>query len=56
MGFGGLAQLQFVQAPGGAPALIDVNPRFYGSLPLALACGVNLPDAWHALVSGADAA
>jgi predicted ATP-grasp superfamily ATP-dependent carboligase len=30
--------------------LIDVNPRFYGSLPLALASGVNLPAIWHAAV------
>jgi predicted ATP-grasp superfamily ATP-dependent carboligase len=50
-GYAGLAQLQFVQGSTG-PALIDVNPRFYGSLPLALACGVNLPSAWHALVTG----
>ena len=46
-GYSGLAQLQFIQTAGG-PQLIDVNPRFYGSLPLALACGVNLPAAWHA--------
>jgi len=50
VGFAGLAQLQFVEIAGG-PALIDVNPRFYGSLPLALACGINLPAAWHASAS-----
>lgn len=50
-GFAGLAQLQFVEATRGL-ALIDINPRFYGSLPLALACGVNLPAAWHATVTG----
>ena len=50
-GYTGLAQLQFVDGPAG-PALIDVNPRFYGSLPLALACGANLPAAWHAVVTG----
>ena len=32
--------------------MLDVNPRFYTSLPLALACGVNLPGAWHAVVVG----
>lgn len=48
-GYSGLAQLQFLQGPDG-PALIDVNPRFYGSLALALACGVNLPAAWHGMV------
>lgn len=48
-GYWGLAQLQFVK-DGRAPKLIDVNPRFYGSLPLALASGVNLPAAWHSVV------
>jgi len=44
-GYWGLAQLQFIAAP--EPALIDVNLRFYGSLALALASGVNLPAIWH---------
>lgn len=51
VGYAGLAQLQFVGRPGGL-ALIDANLRFYGSLPLALAAGVNLPAAWHASVTG----
>ncbi len=55
VGFWGLAQLQFLVG-GGAPALIDVNPRFFGSLSLALACGVNLPAAWHAAATGEDIA
>ena len=50
-GFAGLAQLQFVES-GRRRCLIDINPRFYGSLPLALACGVNLPAAWHRMVTG----
>jgi predicted ATP-grasp superfamily ATP-dependent carboligase len=53
VGYWGLAQLQFLQGPEG-PALIDVNTRFYGSLPLATASGVNLPAAWHAIVTGAE--
>ncbi len=48
-GYWGLAQLQFLTTDRG-PALIDVNTRFYGSMPLALAAGVNLPAAWHAVV------
>lgn len=48
-GYWGLAQLQFVEDRR-VPKLIDVNPRFYGSLPLALASGVNLPAAWHSVV------
>ena len=51
-GYSGLAELQFV-GNGRSRELIDVNPRFYGSLPLALAAGVNLPAAWHANVTGA---
>jgi predicted ATP-grasp superfamily ATP-dependent carboligase len=50
-GFWGLGQLQFIGA-GRDARLIDVNPRFFGSLPLALASGVNLPAAWHAVALG----
>ncbi len=45
-GYWGLAQVQFLATERG-PAAIDVNPRFYGSMPLALAAGVNLPLAWY---------
>ncbi len=50
-GYWGLAQLDFVLSDT-EPVLIDVNPRFYTSLPLALASGVNLPAAWHAVAVG----
>jgi predicted ATP-grasp superfamily ATP-dependent carboligase len=50
-GYWGLAQLQWIDTDGG-PALIDVNTRFYGSMPLAMACGVNLAAAWHAVAVG----
>jgi predicted ATP-grasp superfamily ATP-dependent carboligase len=50
-GYWGLAQLDFVDDARGK-TLIDVNPRFYACLPLALACGVNLPQMWHAVVTG----
>ncbi len=51
VGFGGLAQVQFLESPGG-PVVIDVNPRFYGSLSLAIAAGVNLPAIWHRTATG----
>jgi predicted ATP-grasp superfamily ATP-dependent carboligase len=51
VGYWGLAQLQFIETDRGH-ALIDVNTRFYGSMPLALACGVNLAAAWHAVAVG----
>lgn len=50
-GYWGLAELQFLD-DGGSPAVIDVNPRFYGSMPLALASGVNLAAAWHGVATG----
>jgi predicted ATP-grasp superfamily ATP-dependent carboligase len=46
-GFWGLAQVDLV-AGGDRPVVLDVNTRFYGSMALAVACGVNLPAAWHA--------
>jgi predicted ATP-grasp superfamily ATP-dependent carboligase len=49
-GYWGLAQFQFLRTERGL-ALIDVNPRYYGSMPLALASGVNLAAAWHAVAT-----
>ena len=51
LGWFGLAQLQFVRRPDGEPVLIDMNGRFYGSLALAVAAGVNFPDLWGRLVT-----
>jgi len=45
----GVFQAQFV-----GPYLVDVNPRVYGSLPLAVAAGVNLPAIYCALLQGRD--
>jgi predicted ATP-grasp superfamily ATP-dependent carboligase len=47
----GLAQVQFQVPPGGEPVLIDLNGRFYGSMALALAAGLNLPAIWAALAT-----
>jgi predicted ATP-grasp superfamily ATP-dependent carboligase len=46
-GFWGLAQVDIVAGSDG-PVVLDVNTRYYGSMALAVACGVNLPAAWHA--------
>jgi predicted ATP-grasp superfamily ATP-dependent carboligase len=46
LGWFGLAQLQFVVPKDGVPVLIDFNGRLYGSLALAVAAGVNLPEIW----------
>lgn len=52
LGWFGLVQLQFVVPTDGIPRLIDFNGRFYGSLALAVAGGVNLPAIWAALATG----
>jgi predicted ATP-grasp superfamily ATP-dependent carboligase len=46
LGWSGVANVQFVRPPGGRPRLIDLNGRLYGSLALAYAAGVNVPDLW----------
>ena len=51
IGYWGLAQVDFVATPSGH-VLLDVNPRFYRCLPLAIACGTNLPALWHAVTIG----
>ncbi|MBV8217805.1 MAG: ATP-grasp domain-containing protein [Solirubrobacterales bacterium] len=52
LGWQGLAQLQFLVAADGRPRLIDFNPRFYGSLALAVRAGANHPDTWARLTTG----
>jgi predicted ATP-grasp superfamily ATP-dependent carboligase len=51
IGYWGLAQVDFVQT-GAGHVLLDVNPRFYRCLPLAIACGTNLPAIWHGVTVG----
>ncbi|MGE5700849.1 MAG: ATP-grasp domain-containing protein [Arthrospira platensis] len=46
LGWLGLCELQFIVPPSGPPVLLDLNGRFYGSMSLAIAAGVNLPDLW----------
>jgi predicted ATP-grasp superfamily ATP-dependent carboligase len=54
LGWFGLAQVQFLQEPGGPARVIDLNGRFYGSMGLALAAGPNFPDLWARLATGRD--
>lgn len=51
-GWWGLANLQLLAAPGRPPLLIDLNPRLYGSLALAVAAGADLPALWAAAAVG----
>jgi predicted ATP-grasp superfamily ATP-dependent carboligase len=48
----GLAQLQFLLGEDGEPRLLDFNPRYYGSLALAVRAGANHPDVWARLTTG----
>ncbi len=52
LGWFGLAELQFQVGADGTHRLIDLNGRFYGSLPLAVAAGANLPAVWADLALG----
>ena len=49
----GLWELQFIAGADG-PRLIDFNPRFYGSLALAIGAGLNLPAIWADLLLGRE--
>jgi predicted ATP-grasp superfamily ATP-dependent carboligase len=51
LGWTGLFQLQFLDTAEGR-LLIDLNPRVYGSLALALGVGQNLPGVWADVVTG----
>jgi predicted ATP-grasp superfamily ATP-dependent carboligase len=53
VGWSGLFNLQFV-VHDGEPLLIDLNPRAYYSLALAIAAGANLPAVWAARLLGEE--
>jgi predicted ATP-grasp superfamily ATP-dependent carboligase len=55
LGWSGIFQMQFIEAEDGA-YFIDLNPRIYGSLALAVAAGANLPAIWVALIAGSEPA
>jgi predicted ATP-grasp superfamily ATP-dependent carboligase len=51
IGWSGIFQAQFIRAQA-TSHLIDLNPRIYGSLALAIAAGLNLPGIWADLLLG----
>jgi ATP-grasp in the biosynthetic pathway with Ter operon len=51
LGWSGIFQTQFISSAG-TSYLIDLNPRMYGSLALAIAAGRNLPAIWADLLLG----
>ncbi len=52
LSWSGLVQLQFIVSDDARAHLIDLNPRFYGSLALAIGAGANLPAVWAATATG----
>lgn len=43
----GVAMFEFRRDSGGGHVLLEVNPRFWGSLPLAIAAGIDFPALLH---------
>lgn len=52
MGWHGPAMIEFRDDGIGAPCLMEVNGRFWGSLSLAVECGVDFPAQWVRLLRG----
>lgn len=46
VGWEGIFELEMIQRPDGTLVPIDLNPRPYGSMALAVAAGANLPGIW----------
>jgi len=52
-GWYGLAEVEFMEHPDtGEMLLLEVNPRVWASIQLAVACGVNFPYLLHQLTTG----
>ncbi|MEA2214469.1 MAG: hypothetical protein QOK19_30 [Solirubrobacteraceae bacterium] len=54
LGWRGLAQVELFRGAGGEVAITDFNGRFYGSMALAVAAGVNVPAIWARDALGLD--
>jgi predicted ATP-grasp superfamily ATP-dependent carboligase len=53
MGVNGIFEVEMLEPGGGrAPAAIDLNPRVFGTLPLPIAAGANLPATWCRVLLG----
>lgn len=55
LGWTGVAEVEFLQTPDGRPWLMEINPRFWASVGLAVDCGVNFPLLTAALAAGEGA-
>jgi predicted ATP-grasp superfamily ATP-dependent carboligase len=52
LAFTGVAMVEFRRSPGGAAFLMEVNPRLWGSLQLAIDAGLDFPSLLVALHQG----
>jgi predicted ATP-grasp superfamily ATP-dependent carboligase len=52
LGWRGIFELEFLDLGAGRLAAIDLNPRIFGWLALAVAAGVDLPRLWLEVLSG----
>ncbi len=43
LGWCGVAMVEFKRSASGTPVLMEINPRYWGSLELAIRCGVDFP-------------
>lgn len=54
VGWRGPVEVEFMLDPAGEPVLMEVNPRFWASLALAVQCGVDFPSLTVDLALGRD--
>ena len=54
LGWEGLFELELIELHNGEWAAIDLNPRPYGSMALAIGAGANLPALWCSYLLGLD--
>ena len=50
----GIFELELMERPDGRLTALDLNPRFYGSVALAIAAGANVPAIWCEWLLGRD--
>ena len=56
LGWQGIFELELMEKPDGSFGVIDLNPRVYGSLELAVRAGASLPAIWCDSLLGGDTA
>jgi predicted ATP-grasp superfamily ATP-dependent carboligase len=52
LGWHGVAMVEYRMTPDGRPVFLEINPRFWTSLPLAIAAGVDFPSLLVQMAAG----